>query len=61
MGFNFLGEIEKGNYDNRKIARTINLYRNYYKAKTSNKTEPSIEFVNEIYLAYSIEESLNEL
>lgn len=52
LGFNFLNEIEKGNYDNRKIARCVNLYRNYYKAKTSGNSEPSKEFASEVFLAY---------
>lgn len=52
LGFNFLSEIEKGNYENRKIARCVNLYKNYFKAKTSGKSEPQNSFASEVFLSY---------
>lgn len=61
IGFNFLTEIEKGNYDNRKIARCVNLYKNFYKAKTSGKSEPENSLVQEVYLGYQIDEALGDL
>ncbi len=40
-----MNEIEKGNYEDRKIAKCLNLYRNYYKSMTSGKKSGPTEIL----------------
>ena len=58
FGYNFMNEIEKGNYNNRKVARCLNLYRNYFGATTSGKKSPGKNFISEIFLTLQFSENL---
>lgn len=58
FGYNFMSEIEKGNYENRKVARILNLYRNYFGPTTSGKKSPGNNFISEIFLTLQFSENM---
>jgi histidyl-tRNA synthetase len=55
ISFNFLTEIEKGNYEDRRLARVLNIYRNYFKKRTADKTDPKPELYNEVFLGLQLD------
>lgn len=61
VNINFMNEMEKGIYEDRKLAHILNLYRNYYKKKSSDKKSPFPSVFDEINLTYDIENKLQNL
>jgi histidyl-tRNA synthetase len=57
LGYNFMSEIEKGNYENRKIAKCLNLYRNFFKTTTSGKKSPDNDFIAEMFMTLQLSEN----
>lgn len=58
ININFMSELEKGIYEDRRLAAVLNLYRNYYKKKTADKKEPDDSLFAEIQLTYSVDSAL---
>lgn len=59
VNINFMNELEKGIYEDRRLASVLNLYRNYYKKKAADKKDPDDTIYDEIQLTYNIENSLH--
>jgi len=55
ISFNFLTEIEKGNYEDRRLAKVLNIYRNYFKKRTADKTDPKPELYNEVFIGLQLD------
>lgn len=58
VNINFMNELEKGIYEDRRLAAVLNLYRNYYKKKAADKKDPENTIFDEIQLTYNLENSL---
>ena len=61
ININFMKELEKGIYEDRKLAYILNLYRNYYKNSSSMKKPPHPTVYDEIQLTYALKDSLHNL
>ena len=52
---NFLNDIEKNFYEDRRLSKSISFYRNFFKRKANDKVEAEPTLSKEVYLGYSID------
>ena len=61
IGPQFLGELEKGHLEDRKLIKLLNVYKNYFKNLPLEKGEPASDVYQEIHLAAKLDSEIHSL
>ena len=57
----FLDEIQKGNYENRKVSKCVTRFKNYFKNSFKGKKATESSRAKELYLLYRMTEDVEEV